>query len=175
MPFETHVQQLFFQLNACFHCPYVTSSLTRGWICRLQLMLPLASAVVIRSESRGTRDHIILSQIRDSPTWRARSPYLYTPRTGLPRYTPRHRVPFSSPPTTRRVTVEVFDHASTRESDELQSQVTFSLGAEPHLGLMTRYLLQFDRHGLVFVKVKVMLRPTVSRPVRLGIKHPSGA
>jgi hypothetical protein len=28
--------------------------------------------------------------------------------TGWPRYTPRHRVPFSSPSTTRRATVEVF-------------------------------------------------------------------
>jgi hypothetical protein len=26
-----------------------------------------------------------------------------------------------------------------------------SLGVEPHLGLMTRYLLLFDSHGLVFV------------------------
>jgi hypothetical protein len=36
-------------------------------------------------------------------TWRARSPYLYPPGTGWPGYTPRHWVPFSSPPTTRRV------------------------------------------------------------------------
>jgi hypothetical protein len=28
------------------------------------------------------------------PTWRARSPYLYPPRTGWPSYTPRHWVPF---------------------------------------------------------------------------------
>jgi hypothetical protein len=48
------------------------------------------------------------------PTWRARSPYLYPPGTGCPSYTTRHWVPFPSPPTTRRATVEVFDRASTR-------------------------------------------------------------
>jgi hypothetical protein len=42
-------------------------SLTRGRVCRLQLLLVPASAVIIGSESRGTRDHILLSQIRDSP------------------------------------------------------------------------------------------------------------
>jgi hypothetical protein len=62
----------FFQLNTSGHCPYVTSSLTRGWLCRLQLLLALARAA-IRSETRGTHDHILLSQIRD------RSPYLYPP------------------------------------------------------------------------------------------------
>jgi hypothetical protein len=50
------------------------------------------------------------------PTWRARSPYLYTPGTRWPGYTPRHWVPFSSPPTTRRANVEVFFSASTRET-----------------------------------------------------------
>jgi hypothetical protein len=48
------------------------------------------------------------------PTWRARSPYLYPPVTGWPSYTPRHWAPFSSPPTARRATVEVFEPASTR-------------------------------------------------------------
>jgi hypothetical protein len=48
-------------------------------------------------------------------TWRARSSYLYLPGTGWPSYTPRIRVPFSSPLATRRTTVEVFDSASTRE------------------------------------------------------------
>jgi hypothetical protein len=42
-------------------------SLTRGRVCRLQLLLVLASAVIIRSESLGTRDHILLSQNRDLP------------------------------------------------------------------------------------------------------------
>jgi hypothetical protein len=41
--------------------------LMRERVCRLQLMLVLASAVILRPESRGTRDHILLSQIRDSP------------------------------------------------------------------------------------------------------------
>jgi hypothetical protein len=48
------------------------------------------------------------------PTWRARSPYLYPPGTGWPSYTTRHWVPFSSPPTTRTATVDVFEPASTR-------------------------------------------------------------
>jgi hypothetical protein len=49
------------------------------------------------------------------PIWRARSPYLYRPGTGWPGYTPRHWAPFSSPPVTRRATVEVFKPASTRD------------------------------------------------------------
>jgi hypothetical protein len=33
----------------------------------LQYLLALASTVVLRSESHGTRDHILLSQVRDIP------------------------------------------------------------------------------------------------------------
>jgi hypothetical protein len=51
------------------------------------------------------------------PTWRNRSPYLYPPGTGWHSYTPRHWVPFSSPPTTRRATVEVFEPDSTGRTD----------------------------------------------------------
>jgi hypothetical protein len=56
-----------FQLNTCGYSPYVTSSLTREWVCSLQLLLGLGSAVILRSVSRGTHDHILLSQIRDFP------------------------------------------------------------------------------------------------------------
>jgi hypothetical protein len=43
-----------FQLNTCGYSSYVTSSLTRGWVCRLQLLLAVASAVIFVSESRTT-------------------------------------------------------------------------------------------------------------------------
>jgi hypothetical protein len=59
------------------------------------------------------RSHSQVRVPRQPPTWRVRSPYLYPPGIGWPSYNPRHWVPFSSPPTTRRATVEVFDPAST--------------------------------------------------------------
>jgi hypothetical protein len=40
-------------------------SLTKGRICRLQLLLPVASTVILGTKSRGTHDHILLSQVRD--------------------------------------------------------------------------------------------------------------
>jgi hypothetical protein len=64
--------------------------------------------------SLGTHDHILLSQIRDSPHRESQAPYSYPSRTEWPSYTHRHWVPFSSSPTTRRTTVEVFELASTK-------------------------------------------------------------
>jgi hypothetical protein len=52
------------QLRVCWCGAFC---LTRGRICRLQLLRALASAVIIGSESRRTRGHILLSQIRDFP------------------------------------------------------------------------------------------------------------
>jgi hypothetical protein len=107
-PLRLTARNLFFHLNTCSHSPYVTtSSLTRGWACRLQSPLVLASEFILRSESRRTHDHILLSQIQDSPNLEPRSPYLYPPATGWPNYTSRHWIPFPSPLTTRRTTVEV--------------------------------------------------------------------
>jgi hypothetical protein len=78
------------------------------------LLLGLDRAFILMSESRGTHDHILLSQIRDSPNLEGQVPVFISPGTGWPSYTARHRVPFSSPPTTRRATAEVLDPASTR-------------------------------------------------------------
>jgi hypothetical protein len=115
-PLRATTRIFTFQLNTCGYSPYVTSSLMRGWVCRLQLLLVLASKVILRSESRGTHDHILLSQIRDSPNPEGQVPVFISPRTGWPGYTPKHWVPFSSPPTARRATVEVYDPTSTRVS-----------------------------------------------------------
>jgi hypothetical protein len=81
--------QIFITVRQLRVCWCGALSLTRGRVCRLQLLLALASAVILGSESRGTQDHILLSQIRDF---------------------------YSSPPTTCRAMVEVFDPASTRDS-----------------------------------------------------------
>jgi hypothetical protein len=99
--------RFFLRLNSCGRNPYVTSSLMRRWACRLQLLLTLSSAFILRSESCRTHDHTLLSQLRDSPNLEARFPYLYSPGTVWPSYTPRHWVPFPSPITTRKATVEV--------------------------------------------------------------------
>jgi hypothetical protein len=67
-------------MNTCNLNPYVTSFLTRGWVCHLQLLLVLASAVILRSESRGTHDYILLSQIRYSPNLEGQVPVFTSPR-----------------------------------------------------------------------------------------------
>jgi hypothetical protein len=52
------------QLRSCF-CG--APSLTRGRVCLLFMLLALASAVFLGSESLGIIDHILLSQIWDFP------------------------------------------------------------------------------------------------------------
>jgi hypothetical protein len=66
----------FVQLNTCRYSPHVTSCLTSGWVCRLQILLTLASLVILGSESHGTHDHIYWLRLETPPTWRARCPYL---------------------------------------------------------------------------------------------------
>jgi hypothetical protein len=59
-----HIFIIVWQLRVCwFRAP----SLTRGRVCRLQLQLALASAVIFGLQSRRTRRHILLSHIWDFP------------------------------------------------------------------------------------------------------------
>jgi hypothetical protein len=79
-------QQLFFKLNPCCYSPSVTSSLTRGWVCRLQLLLALARTVILGPESRGTHDHSFLSQIRDSPNLVGQFSVFISPRNRVDQF-----------------------------------------------------------------------------------------
>jgi hypothetical protein len=64
-------------LQSCF-CG--APSLTRGRVCLLYMLLAFASAVFLGSESTGTRNHILLSQIWDFPFCRLLQ--LYSPGHG---------------------------------------------------------------------------------------------
>jgi hypothetical protein len=63
--------QFFFLLEISFRqlrvCYFVAASITRGWVCNLLFLLVLTSAVTLGSESRGTQDHILLSQFLRLP------------------------------------------------------------------------------------------------------------
>jgi hypothetical protein len=74
------------------HSPNVTFSLTRGWVCRLQLLLALARAIILRSESRRTHNHTLLSQIRDPPNLEGQVPVFISPRNRAAHLFPRHWV-----------------------------------------------------------------------------------
>jgi hypothetical protein len=69
-PWESRPLIFDFQLNTCGHSPYVT----------LKMLRALASIVILRSESRGTHDHILLSQIRDSLNLDGQVPLFISPR-----------------------------------------------------------------------------------------------
>jgi hypothetical protein len=83
-PLSAAQDQIFITVRQLRVCWCGAPSLARGRVCRLQLLLALASAVILGSESRGTHDQILLSQIRDSRTWGTRSPCLYPPGAGWP-------------------------------------------------------------------------------------------
>jgi hypothetical protein len=104
-------------------------SLTGERVYRLHLLLFLASAVILESESRGTIFYSL--RFETHPTWRARSPYLYPPGTGWPSYTPRHWVSFSSPPTTRRYSNPPPDSLYSLRIDYIEDPVLL-LGQEYH-------------------------------------------
>jgi hypothetical protein len=78
-PLRLTASNYIFQLNTCGYSPYVTSSLI-GWVYRLQLLLVLASTVILRSESRGTYDHILLFSDSRLPQPRWPGPRIYIPQ-----------------------------------------------------------------------------------------------
>jgi hypothetical protein len=57
--------RFLFLSDSCGFVGCGAPSLTRGRVCRFQLLQALASSVTLVSKSHGTHDHILLSQIRD--------------------------------------------------------------------------------------------------------------
>jgi hypothetical protein len=88
-PLRLTTSNFIFRLNTCGYSPYVTSSLTKGRVCRLQLLLVLASAVILKSESRVTHDHILLSHIRDTPILEDQVSVFIYPRNSVTRLYPQ--------------------------------------------------------------------------------------
>jgi hypothetical protein len=81
--------QIFITVRQLRVCWCGALSLTRVRVCRLQLLLVLASAFFLGSESRGTRNHILLSQIRDSPNLEGQVPVFVFPMNGVAQLYPQ--------------------------------------------------------------------------------------
>jgi hypothetical protein len=79
-PLRVTTSNFIFQLNTCRYSPYVTSSLARRCVCRLQLLLVLANAVILRSESLGTHHRNLEPQIRDFLYLEGQVPVFISPR-----------------------------------------------------------------------------------------------
>jgi hypothetical protein len=86
-----------FQLNPCGHSPYVTSSLTRGWVCRFYICYwPSLAQGFSGPSPAGFMTIFYCLRFETPPTSWVGSPYLYHPETGWPSFTPRHWVSFST-------------------------------------------------------------------------------
>jgi hypothetical protein len=86
-PIWAPIPDLYYcQLRVC-RCG--APSLMRGRVCRIQLLLVLASAVILGSKSCGTHDHILLSQTRDSPNLEGHVPVFLLPRNRVAQLYPQ--------------------------------------------------------------------------------------
>jgi hypothetical protein len=71
--------QIFITVRQLWVCLSGALSLTREWVCHLQLCWSSPAQSFLGLESRGTRDHILLSQIRDSPNLEDQVPVFISP------------------------------------------------------------------------------------------------
>jgi hypothetical protein len=87
---STHLGALIFNsVTQLWVCWCEALSLTRERVCRLQLLLGLATALNLGSESHGALDHILLSQIRDSPNLEGQVPVFIFPRNRVAQLYPQ--------------------------------------------------------------------------------------
>jgi hypothetical protein len=74
------VRPLWCPISQFCYCQTVGRLLTRGRVCSLQLLLAIASAVILGSESRGPHDHVLFLQIRDFSNPEGQVPVFTSPR-----------------------------------------------------------------------------------------------
>jgi hypothetical protein len=87
-PLRITTSNFIFQLNIYGFSPYVTSSLTRGWVCRLQLLLILANAVILSRVPRDSWRCFTVSNSRlPQPEWPG--PVCISPRNNEARLYPQ--------------------------------------------------------------------------------------
>jgi hypothetical protein len=128
-PFDPY-DQIFIIVRQLRVCWCGALSLTRERVCHLQLLLVFASAVILGSESRGTRDHILLYQIRDYPNLEGQDPVFISSRNRVAQLYP-HPVPgmwecvLNSPGSEKGSVVNYFKR--NNEHSFPQKLVTFSV------------------------------------------------
>jgi hypothetical protein len=81
-------------MNTCGYSSYVTPTLIRKWLCHVQLLLVFASAVILRSGSRGAHDHILLFQNRAFSKVEGQVPVFISPMNSGPVIPPDTGFPF---------------------------------------------------------------------------------
>jgi hypothetical protein len=137
-PSVAHDQRFIavWQLQSCY-CG--APSLTRGQVCLLYMLLALASAFFLGSKSLGSRGRILLSQI-----WDFLSVTSYDSQGHGGGIRPHLH-------TDCKLFVASSKSKSKSHCDWRSVSQSVSLGVEPHLGPMTRYLFLSDSYVLVSV------------------------
>jgi hypothetical protein len=101
--------QIFITVRPLRVCWCVAPSLMRGRVSRYNCFWHSPAQSFSGPSPAGLMTIFYCLRFETPPTWRARSPYLYPTGTRWPIYTLRYWVPSSSPPTTRRATVDVLN------------------------------------------------------------------
>jgi hypothetical protein len=94
-PLRLTTSNFIFQLNTCGYSHYVTPSLTRGWVCCLQLLLAITTAVILRVRvPRNSLSYFTVSHSR-VPQPGGPGPRIYIPQEqGGPGIPPGNGFPF---------------------------------------------------------------------------------